>query len=152
MIVSSIIIIMRQTNHTNFDFGLSHFEFKIQIKKKMFRSSRDIAVMATVCGEEWHFMEIIKRFFKIFARLDFHPGMMNIVYHVYVHMCTFFISSGSLPCYRSYSFEYFWRVDYRNFERRQFLFFPFPRNFLRAFETPSSYIVSILPFPISATD
>lgn len=52
MIVSSIIIIMRQTNHTNFDFGLSHFEFKIQIKKKMFRSSRDIAVMATVCGEE----------------------------------------------------------------------------------------------------
>lgn len=132
------------------DYHISNLKFKL--KKKMFRSSRDIAVMATVCGKEWHFMEIIKRFFKIFARLDFHPGMMNIVYHVYVHMCTFFISSGSLPCYRSYSFEYFWRVDYRNFERRQFLFFPFPRNFLRAFETPSSYVVSILPFPISATD
>lgn len=117
-----------------------YYEFKIQIKKR-FRSSR-IIVMATICGEEWHFMEIIKRFFKIFARLDFHPGMMNIVYHVYVHMCTFFISSGSLPFayYRSYSLEYFWRVDYRNFERRQFLFFPFLQNFLRAFETLSSYI------------
>lgn len=31
---------MRQTNHTNFDFGLSHFEFKIQIKKK------DVSILA----------------------------------------------------------------------------------------------------------
>lgn len=87
---------MRQINRVNFYFALSHFDFNIRIKKKCF----DPRVMAAVCEKEGHF---VKRFFKVFARLDFHPRIMNIVYHVYVHMCTFFISSSSLPfaCYRS---------------------------------------------------
>lgn len=32
---------MRQINRVNFYFALSHFDFNIRIKKKMFRSSRN---------------------------------------------------------------------------------------------------------------
>lgn len=86
--------------------------------------------MAAVCEKERHF---IKRFFKFSLQDSIFILGSWISYTTYTCTCArFFISSGSLPfaCYRSSTpSNTFERVDYRNFERRQFLFLPFPRNF-----------------------
>lgn len=99
--------------------------------------------MAAVCEKVRHF---IKRFFKVFARLDFHPRIMNIVYHVYVHMCTFFHIERQFAIRMlsiEYSLEYFWKSRLSKlWETAIFIPSVSSEFFLRTFETLS------LPYPI----